>query len=58
MKKPFWQSKTLWVNIIAIVVIVVDELAGLNILSTELQVSILAAANIILRLLTNTSLGK
>ena len=53
--KKFWHSKTLWVNLIAIVGIVLNSLYGVEI-DAELQATfataILGVINIILRLIT------
>jgi len=51
--KPWWQSKTLWVNIIAGAAMVVQSLLGVG-LGAEEQGAILAAINIILRLITRS----
>lgn len=51
MGKKFWQSKTFYVNLLAIVGLVVQDQFGFA-LSAETQVSILAALNVALRLIT------
>ena len=55
--KKIYQSKTVWVNLIAIVGIVLNSLYGVEI-DAELQATfataILGVINLILRLLTNT----
>ena len=50
-KKKFWQSKTFYVNLLAIVGLVAQDQFGFA-LSAETQVSILAAVNVALRLIT------
>ena len=49
--KPFWASKTLWLNVIAIVAILLQGKAGYT-LGPEIQTSILLLINIILRAVT------
>ncbi len=51
MKKKIWLSKTFWVNALTIGAMVAREQAGIEI-SAEAQVSLLAAINIVLRLVT------
>ena len=50
-KKPFYISKTLWVNVLAIAGLIIESYTG-HILSPEMQGMILGAVNIILRLVT------
>ena len=50
--KKFWTSKTLWVNIVAIIAMIVQLYKQDFILTPEIQFSILAVINIILRLIT------
>jgi hypothetical protein len=59
--KEFWKSRTLWVNFIAIVGIVLNSIYGIDLdaeTQAALATSILAVINIILRLLTNQGIGK
>jgi len=51
MGKKFWLSKTFWVNVLAILALVAQSQFGFEI-SAETQVSILAAVNVVLRLVT------
>jgi len=51
MKKPFFYSKTLWLNILAIVGLIWESYSG-HVLTPELQGMILGAVNILLRLIT------
>lgn len=58
--KPFWASKTLWVNVVALVAAVTGAF-GLDLgLTAEVQTSLVAAAltvtNIVLRLVTRAPL--
>jgi len=50
-KKKFWQSKTFYVNILAIAALVVQAQFDYE-LPAETQVSILAAINVALRFIT------
>lgn len=54
-KKP-WLSKTLWVNLLAIVALFIQWAFGINILSDGMQMTILAAVNLWLRHRTNEPL--
>ena len=53
--KPFWKSRTLWTNVIAIVALILEAQLG-KVLTPETQIGILGAINIILRLITNEGL--
>lgn len=53
--KSWYTSKTLWVNAIAIVAIIVQGVTGKEIISLELQGTILAGINMILRLVTKSA---
>ena len=46
--KPFWQSKTLWMNLLIAIAQWADQIPG----STEWQVLVVAAANFLLRFVT------
>lgn len=56
MNKKWYQSKTLWVNAIAVVIIGVQYAAGSALIAPELQTAILAAINVILRSITDTNI--
>ncbi len=56
-KKKFWQSKTLWVNIIAGVSMLIEITTGAG-LNLAIQAEILVVVNLILRLVTKTGIGK
>lgn len=51
MGKTVWTSKTLWVNVIGLIALVVQSLTG-YIIDIEAQASILAFINVMLRLVT------
>ena len=51
--KPFWQSKTFWVNVIAVLILVADYLFTNQIIPAEWGVLALGILNIILRFMTS-----
>ena len=54
--KKWYTSKLLFVNILALVAIIIQVATGHDDFSPELQVSVLAAINVLLRLITNKPL--
>lgn len=54
--KKWYASKTLWVNAIAFVGVAIQVITGNAILDPELQASILAGVNIVLRFITKEGL--
>lgn len=56
MKKQWYLSKTLWVNILALVAVILQGVTGKEILSVETQGIILTVVNILLRLVTKQEL--
>ncbi len=50
----WWASRTLWVNVIAIVAMVLQGITGHVLISMELQATILGVINMLLRLVTKT----
>ncbi len=50
-KKP-WESKTLWVNAVAFLAIILQAVTGQEVLGAEAQGSLIVLANVILRLVT------
>lgn len=52
MVKSFYESKTLWVNIIIIIAIIVQSATGKNIIDPNAQAAFLCVINVILRLVT------
>lgn len=54
--KPFWASKTLWLNIIGIAWVVGAKPLGLPTLSPEIEMGILGALNVILRFITKSEI--
>uniref|UniRef100_A0A6M3IWH5 Uncharacterized protein n=1 Tax=viral metagenome TaxID=1070528 RepID=A0A6M3IWH5_9ZZZZ len=55
--KNWWQSKTLILNILAVIVALVQALQGQPWFNVELQVAILAILNALVRLITNTAIA-
>ena len=54
--KKFWLSKTFWVNMIALWAMVCQAVIGYELFDLEAQAGILAAINIILRMITNQTI--
>jgi uncharacterized membrane protein len=54
-KKVWWKSKTLWVNVIAMVVLIAQSQTGFAI-AIEEQAAIIVVLNLILRAITKTGL--
>lgn len=50
--KPFYQSKVFWVNLIAAIGMIYQGATGNVLMNLELQASILAGINMILRFVT------
>jgi len=55
--KKWYHSKSLILNILAVIVAVVQALQGQPWLNVELQVAILAVLNALVRLVTNTAIS-
>jgi hypothetical protein len=59
--KPFWASRTLWINAIALVAAVTGALGidlGLGAdIQTALVAGVMAVVNIVLRLVTDSAVG-
>ena len=53
--KSFWKSKTLWINVLAIVGAVCTAFSGE--LTTAGTLTLVAVVNIVLRIVTKTKLG-
>ncbi len=54
--KPFWKSKTFWVNGLALAGLLLQETFGLD-LDTEIQAAILAVINLVLRAFTKEGIS-
>lgn len=50
----WWASRTLWVNLIAIVAMAAQGISGHVLISMELQATILGVVNMVLRFVTKT----
>uniref|UniRef100_A0A6M3LXD4 Holin n=1 Tax=viral metagenome TaxID=1070528 RepID=A0A6M3LXD4_9ZZZZ len=57
MAKKFYTSKTLWVNLIALVAIILQLATGKEAFNLEAQASLLAVINLVLRLVTKKPVG-
>jgi len=55
-KKRWYESKTLWVNFLSIVALIVHDLTGVDWFDAETQVILLGVINIILRAITKKEL--
>ena len=55
--KKWWASRTLWVNTLVAVGLIVQAVTGKNWLDAELQAAIIIVANVVLRLITNQGLS-
>lgn len=53
--KPWYASKTLWVNALALVGMIVQGITGAEVLDAEAQGGILALVNLVLRLVTKSA---
>jgi len=58
MNKKWYHSKTLWVNTVAGIAVVVQALTGEEWVDAELQAAIVVVVNFVLRLITKQGLGK
>ena len=57
MVKKFYTSRTLWVNLIALIAIILQLATGKEVFSLEAQASLLAVINLVLRLVTKKPVG-
>ncbi|MCH7658066.1 MAG: hypothetical protein IIB05_07080 [Bacteroidetes bacterium] len=58
MKKKWYHSKTVWVNGLVAIAILVQAIIGQAWLNAELQGAIIVVANVVLRLFTHSGLQK
>jgi len=56
MNKSFYQSKTLWLNVIAMAVLLLQHYTG-YVVDPEIQAALLIVINFIVRMITGTPLG-
>ena len=54
MGKSIWTSKTFWVNVVAMVGMIIQGITGKELLNLEIQAGILSGVNILLRLITKS----
>ena len=54
--KKWYQSKTVWVNAIAIIALLSEIVTGENVVDTETEVVIISIVNLVLRLITKEGL--
>lgn len=58
MLKPFWRSRTFWVNLLAAGALVAEGVFGREVaIPLEVQATILAAINLALRAVTREPVG-
>ena len=55
--KSIFLSKTFWVNILAVAAMGIQGLVGKEVISAELQVTILGIVNVLLRMVTKTQVN-
>jgi hypothetical protein len=55
-KKKFWLSRTFWLNIVAIVAMIIQAQLGW-VMPPETQTTALALINMVLRLVTRSEIG-
>jgi len=56
MKKAWYLSKTLWINVLAMLGIVLQGASGHEVMSPEVQSAIIVIVNFVLRLVTKHGL--
>lgn len=55
--KKWYKSKTVWFNTLSAVILAVNELTG-KLIPNEIGLTVVTLGNLILRLVTNTSISK
>jgi uncharacterized membrane protein len=56
-KKAWWRSKTLWVNVVAGIALLVQSRQYGFVIDAEVQVAILTVINLVLRVITKEPVG-
>ena len=56
--KKWYHSKTLWVNAIAAIALLVQAVVGYEAIDIEAQAAIIVVANLVLRIITHQGLSK
>ena len=57
-KKPWWKSKTLWFNIVSVLVWSAQGMSGITCIPDDVLITIIAVGNAVLRVITNQPIGK
>lgn len=55
--KKWFKSKTIWVNVIAIIIFAIEKFAGIGYIDIETMSFILGILNLILRLITKEAIS-
>lgn len=55
--KPFYLSRTLWVNVLSVAALLIPSVAAYSASHPTLAVDVLGAINVVLRLLTSDKLS-
>ena len=56
MNKKWYKSKTMWINLLAAIAVLIQAITGTAWLDAELQAAIIVVINVVLRLLTHSGL--
>ena len=56
VNKKWWKSKVLWFNILSIIAMMLQTGSGILIAPAEIQVTLLAIVNVLLRSITNKNI--
>ena len=56
VSKKWWKSKVLWFNILSIIAMMLQTGSGILIAPAEIQVTLLAIVNVLLRSITNKNI--
>ena len=57
MLKAWWKSKTIWVNVIGMAIIIAQAIQGQSWIKPEYQAAILTILNVILRIITTETIS-
>jgi len=55
-QKKWWKSKTVYLNLIALLLIIVQSSLGVEVIPVEFQATIVAILNLVTRTITNTNI--
>ena len=56
--KKWWRSRTVWIDLAALLIILIQWLAGIEVVDLKLQASIVIGVNLVLRFITNTGIAR